>query len=262
MIKLYILKPHAKLYGENKGQKGICGMRIAICDDERLDRELIVSSLNDIEKERKYKFDIEIYDGGKQLLDALKGAEWDALFLDIDMPEKDGLQLSQELKAKNPKCMIIMATGMVERYKEAFYIKAHRFVTKPFDKEEVEEALFTAIEEENNRNFIEVYYQRNQYNILQEEIQYLEAYSGYTELEIAGKRFRKDNSLLEIENILSDILFVRVDRKYIVNLRYVQTYSNDKFIIGDKRFSISRRNRKKFEHKYVEFDLKHRRNYT
>lgn len=235
-------------------------LKIAICDDERVIIDELYKMLNGLLQSSQYANEIMIFPNGEGVLE--EAEKLNIVFMDIDMPEKDGLQLSQELKAKNPKCMIIMATGMVERYKEAFYIKAHRFVTKPFDKEEVEEALFTAIEEENNRNFIEVYYQRNQYNIPQEEIQYLEAYSGYTELEIAGKRFRKDNSLLEIENILSDILFVRVDRKYIVNLRYVQTYSNDKFIIGDKRFSISRRNRKKFEHKYVEFDLKHRRNYT
>lgn len=235
-------------------------LKIAICDDERVIIDELYKMLNGLLQSSQYANEIMIFPNGEGVLE--EAEKLNIVFMDIDMPEKDGLQLGQELKAKNPKCMIIMATGMVERYKEAFYIKAHRFVTKPFDKEEVEEALFTAIEEENNRNFIEVYYQRNQYNILQEEIQYLEAYSGYTELEIAGKRFRKDNSLLEIENILSDILFVRVDRKYIVNLRYVQTYSNDKFIIGDKRFSISRRNRKKFEHKYVEFDLKHRRNYT
>lgn len=235
-------------------------IKIAICDDERVIIDELYKMLNGLLQSSQYANEIMIFPNGEGVLE--EAEKLNIVFMDIDMPEKDGLQLSQELKAKNPKCMIIMATGMVERYKEAFYIKAHRFVTKPFDKEEVEEALFTAIEEENNCNFIEVYYQRNQYNILQEEIQYLEAYSGYTELEIAGKRFRKDNSLLEIENILSDILFVRVDRKYIVNLRYVQTYSNDKFIIGDKRFSISRRNRKKFEHKYVEFDLKHRRNYT
>ena len=66
---------------------------------------------------------------------------------------------------------------------------------------------------------------------------------------------------MELENILSDILFVRVDRKYIVNLRYVKSYINDKFIIGKKTFSISRRNRKEFERKYIEFDLKYRRDY-
>lgn len=234
-------------------------LRIAICDDEKVIIEQLHKIITEILQKNKCDSQITIFLNGEGILE--KAEELDVIFMDIEMPDKDGLQLGQELKERNPKCKIIMATGMVERFKEAFHIKAHRFITKPFDKEEVEEALLSALTEENSHSYIEVYFQRNQYNILQEEIQYLEAYSGYTELESAGKRFRKEVSLVELENILSDILFVRVDRKYIVNLRYIQSYSRDMFMIGNKYFSISRRNRKEFERKYIEFDLKYRRDY-
>lgn len=234
-------------------------LRIAICDDEKIIIDELYEMITEILQNNKYDNQITIFQNGEGILE--KAEELDVVFMDIEMPDKDGLQLGQEIKKRNPNCKIIMATGMVERFKEAFHIRAHRFVTKPFDKEEVEEALISAIGEDDRNNYIEAYYQRNQYNILQEEIQYLEAYSGYTEFETAGRRFRKEISLVELENMLSDILFVRVDRKYIVNLRYVQSYMNDKFVIGEKTFSISRRNRKEFERKYIEFDLKYRRDY-
>ncbi len=234
-------------------------IRIAICDDEEIIIDELYEMITEILQNNKYDNQITIFQNGEGILE--KAEEFDVIFMDIEMPDKDGLQLGQELKERNFQCKIIMATGMVERFKEAFHIRAHRFVTKPFDINEIEEALISAIDEGNSRSYIEVYYQRNQYNILQEEIQYLKAYSGYTEFETAGKRFRKEISLVELENMLSDILFVRVDRKYIVNLRYVQSYMNDKFVIGETTFSISRRNRKEFERKYIEFDLKHRRKY-
>lgn len=234
-------------------------LRIAICDDEKIIIDELYEMITEILRNNKYDNQITIFQNGEGILE--KAEELDVVFMDIEMPDKDGLQLGQEIKERNPNCKIIMATGMLERFKEAFHIKAHRFVTKPFDINEIEEALISAIAEGNSHSYIEVYYQRNQYNILQEEIQYLEAYSGYTEFETAGKRFRKEISLVELENMLSDILFVRVDRKYIVNLRYVQSYMNDKFVIGETTFSISRRNRKDFERKYIEFDLKYRRDY-
>ena len=234
-------------------------LKIAICDDEKIIIDELYEMINEILQNYKYYNQIMIFQNGEGLLEEAENL--DIVFMDIEMPDKDGLQLGQQLKERNPKCKIIMATGMVERFKEAFHIRAHRFVTKPFDKEEVEEALISAIDECNIGSSIEVYCQRNRYNILQEDIQYVEAYNGYTEFEVDGNRFRKEISLAELENILSDILFVRVDRKYIVNLRYVQAYSSDTFMIGDKHFVISRRNRKNFEHKYIEFDLKHRRNY-
>ena len=235
-------------------------LKIAICDDEKKIIDELYEMINEILQNYKYDNKIIIFQNGEDVIEEAENL--DIVFMDIEMPETDGLKLGRELKERNPKCKIIMSTGMVERFKEAFYIGAHRFVTKPFDKEEVEEALISAIDDCNIGSSIEVYCQRNRYNILQEDIQFVEAYNGYTEFEVDGNRFRKEISLAELENILSDILFVRVDRKYIVNLRYVQAYSSDTFMIGDKAFSISRRNRKDFERKYIEFDLRYRRRYT
>ena len=125
-------------------------LRIAICDDEKIIIDELYEMITEILRNNKYDNQITIFQNGEGILE--KAEELDVVFMDIEMPDKDGLQLGQEIKERNPNCKIIMATGMLERFKEAFHIKAHRFVTKPFDKEEVEEALFTAIEEENNRN--------------------------------------------------------------------------------------------------------------
>lgn len=234
-------------------------LNIAICDDEKLIldemNQIVTAFLND----KGYDSQIMLFENGEGILE--RAEEIDIVFMDIEMIRVDGLELGKEIKERNPRCKVIMATAMAERYKEAFRIQAHRFVTKPFDKSDVEEALISAIEAISLSGYIEVYYQRNKYNILQEDIQYIEAYGSYTEIELDGKRFRKETSLMELENTMSDILFVRVDRKYIVNLRYIKNYSSDKFMIGEKKFSISRRNRKEFERKYIEFDLKYRRRY-
>lgn len=234
-------------------------LKIAICDDEKIILDELYELVTEILQNNKYDNQITVFQNGEGILEDTD--EYDIVFMDIEMPKMDGLQLGQKIKECNPKCKIVMATGMVERFKDAFHIKAHRFVTKPFDKSEIEEALMSAISEGNSHNYLEVYYQRNKYNVLQKDIQYVEAYSGYTEFEIAGKRFRKEISLMELEKNLSDILFVRIDRKYIVNMQYIKSYMDDRFMIGEKQFSISRRNRKEFERRYIEFDLKHRRNY-
>lgn len=235
--------------------------RIAICDDENVIieelRQMVTEILKDSPNEDSR---IEVFQNGEGVLDSAENI--DIVFMDIEMPGCDGLQLGKRIKEINPKCKVIMATGMVERMKEAFYIHAHRFVTKPFVKEEIEEALLTAIEECKEGSYIEVQHQRNTYSIPQQDIQYLEAFSGEVEFEVnGGQRFRKKVSLVELEDVLDDALFARPERKYIVNLLYVKSYANDRFMIEDREFSISRRNKKEFERKYIEFDLKHRRKY-
>lgn len=232
-------------------------LRIAICDDEKVIIEQLHKIITEILHKNKCDSQITIFLNGEGILE--KAEELDVVFMDIEMPDKDGLQLGQELKERNPKCKIIMATGIMERFKEAFYIKAHRFITKPFDKEEIEEALLSVIEECKEESSIKVYYQRNAHNILQKDIQYIEAYGGYYEFEVEGTRFRKVISLSELESILDSNLFVRIDRRYIVNMQHIEQYKEERFMIGKKQFSISRRRQKDFERKYIEFDLYHRR---
>lgn len=232
-------------------------LRIAICDDEKVIIEQLHKIITEILQKNKCDSQITIFLNGEGILE--KAEELDVVFMDIEMPDKDGLQLGQELKERNPKCKIIMATGIMERFKEAFYIKAHRFITKPFDKEEIEEALLSVIEECKEESSIKVYYQRNAHNILQKDIQYIEAYGGYYEFEVEGTRFRKVISLSELESILDSNLFVRIDRRYIVNMQHIEQYKEERFMIGKKQFSISRRRQKDFERKYIEFDLYHRR---
>ena len=232
--------------------------RIAICDDENVIIEKLNQIIAEILKDNvEEDWHVEAFQNGEDVLEEAENI--DIVFMDIEMPGTDGLQLGKRIKEINPKCKVIMATGMVERFKEAFGIKAHRFVTKPFDKAEIEEALLTAIEECKEGSYIEVYYQRNVFNILQRDIQFIEAYGGYYEFEVEGKRFRKIISLSELENILDSNLFVRIDRRYIVNMQHIKQYKEEHFMIGKKQFSISRRRQKDFERKYIEFDLYHRR---
>ena len=113
--------------------------RIGICDDmPQVARELenIVSAhLDSI----GYLYKTEKYYNG---MDALSSADaLDILFLDIEMPDMDGIETGRKVQERNPECRIIMATARTDRFKEAFKIRAFRFITKPFDKDEIQAAL-------------------------------------------------------------------------------------------------------------------------
>ena len=60
------------------------------------------------------------------------------------MPQMDGIDVGKEILRQNPGCRIIIASGEWERFKEGYVIRAVRFVTKPFDEEEIAEALAEA----------------------------------------------------------------------------------------------------------------------
>lgn len=229
---------------------------IGLCDDQMAVAMRLKKIISDILQEEGENREICLFDSGEKLLEAAELL--DVVFLDIEMPGLDGIETGKELKRRNPDCKIIMATGKVERFKEAFHIQAMRFITKPFDKREIEEAL-KAVEKSHSGNAkIELYYLRNSYQIEQDKIQYIKAYNGYTEYRVENQVFRKDMSLNEVEKMLDKRLFVRIHRQYIINMRWIQSYSNGKVEIGDIEIDVSRRKRKDFEQKYIEYDLNYR----
>ena len=103
-------------------------MRAIIIDDERLARKELKSLLKDYHE-------IEIVDECASPEEALKSIEKhnpDLLFLDIQMPEKTGFDLLQELN-KSPK--VVFVTAFDEYAVKAFEVNALDNLMKPVDPE-------------------------------------------------------------------------------------------------------------------------------
>ncbi|MFO8084815.1 MAG: response regulator [Desulfobacterales bacterium] len=79
-------------------------------------------------------------------IEALKMAEkeaYDAIILDLKMPEMDGIEVLAALKEKNPELQVILLTGhaTVEKGIEAMKLGAMDFLEKPFDIKALSEKI-------------------------------------------------------------------------------------------------------------------------
>lgn len=229
---------------------------IGICDDQTEVVNVLEKMIAAIQEQWGCEWEILSFTSGEELLKHIQ--KIDVVFLDIEMPKMDGIQVGNKIKRKNPDCKIIMATGMTERFKDAFRIQAFRFVTKPFDKEEIEEALTAFLNTCVGTEPMELYYNRNAYTVFQKDIQYIQAFDGYAEFITKNLVFRKEIALNDLEQRLDDRIFCRIDRKYIINFRWVDNLKDDVLFLGGRRFHISRRKKKEVEKKYIEYDLKYR----
>lgn len=235
-------------------------MKIAICDDELLIAEQLENIIRLILEEWEINhetYEIRIYESGTELLSDIE--EIQAVFLDIDMPGMDGVEVGRILREKGADCEIIMETSVVERYKEAFQIQACRFITKPFDTEEVREALQYIINSRVGEHTIEAFYHRVACKVPEKKIRYLRAYDGYVEMKTADRLFRRESTLDELYQELDPRLFFRIQRSYIINFSYIDSYKNGVVTIGNEKFKVSRRCRKEFEKRRIDFDLFYRR---
>ena len=107
---------------------------VVIVDDSGMSRKI----LRDILEEAGYAVLAEATDGLEGVL-AYKTYYPDIITLDITMPNMDGTEALKEIKAydSNAKVIMITAAGQQHKVIEALKLGAERFITKPFDKEEI-----------------------------------------------------------------------------------------------------------------------------
>lgn len=106
-------------------------IRIAAVDDEShgLERfERIVKNIDELEL-------CGLFETGEQLLEYLKQNPMDVVFLDIEMPEINGLQLSQQVLDLNENIDIVFITAFNQYAVEAFELQAVDYIMKPLTEE-------------------------------------------------------------------------------------------------------------------------------
>ena len=112
-------------------------MIIYAIDDEKNALEYIIRKIKSAEP------DAEVY-GFESAQEAIKSAnnlKFDVAFMDIQMPEIDGITLAKKLKKINPKSNLVFVTGYSEYTMDAFSVDASGYLLKPATKEQVRHAL-------------------------------------------------------------------------------------------------------------------------
>lgn len=116
--------------------------KILIADDSAFMRLYLKRIL----AEAGYEDTIEVADG-REMLIRYEQERPDLVFLDIIMPDMDGLEALHELMRTDPRANVVMITAVGQDYmvKEANKAGVKGYITKPFKEEEVAETLAKVI---------------------------------------------------------------------------------------------------------------------
>lgn len=217
-------------------------MNIAICDDAQEVHKIMEIHIKQFVKEFHVDCEIHSFYSGKELLENKE--KMDILFLDVMMPEMDGVETAKQLNRKLYH-KIIMLTGSPEYFQDAFKIGAFRYLLKPIVQRDLFEAMEAVAKELPDYKTFQMHYQRQTYQILEKDITYLEANKGIIIIYTEKGDYTSSLSLKKWEEVLSADYFARVHKGYIVNLKKVVGWDK-KFIyltLGEK-VPISKRNQK------------------
>lgn len=115
--------------------------RILVIDDNKDFADVFCDML----KANNYK--AESCYGGEQAIDMVKENEFDIMFLDIRMPDMDGVETLKEIRKIRPDVMVIMMTGysMDDMVHKAIEANASEIIYKPFEIDKVLGLISTVV---------------------------------------------------------------------------------------------------------------------
>ncbi len=114
--------------------------RILIADDEEIVRILLAEAL------KSYGYDIDVAENGVEAMSHIDKKSYDLVITDYMMPEMDGLELTQRIKAKYPSTPILVITGNAP-VNDLLKSGATAYIMKPFNIFELQSMVETILKE-------------------------------------------------------------------------------------------------------------------
>jgi len=108
-----------------------------VVEDEGVANELLSSTF------KNFFSDVTSAFNGKEALEMFERIQPDIIFVDIVMPEMDGIELSRKLREMNPNQIIIVisASNDIQKISESIEIGVNSFIQKPIDTKKIIELL-------------------------------------------------------------------------------------------------------------------------
>jgi DNA-binding LytR/AlgR family response regulator len=211
-----------------------------LVDDEPLARDLIalyVSRLKSWQIVAQCRSVAEAYE-------ALYQQDVDVIFLDINMPNKTGIEFLSTLK--NPP-HVVFTTAYAEYAAKAFDLKAVDYLVKPITEERFREAVekverlmqapeTTGVTKEADHIFLK---QDNRLvKVMFEEILYVEALKDFSKVYLKDRTMLASAHLKLMEDLLPAGRFLRVHRSFIVALDKISALQGNMAEIGKQEIPI------------------------
>lgn len=216
-------------------------LKCAIVDDEPLALNLLESYVNKtpfLQLEGKYSSAV-------QALKELPDKEIDLLFLDIQMPELDGLEYS---KMVPPETRIVFTTAFEQYAIDGYKVNALDYLLKPISYVDFLQAANKTVHwfelAQKPREEIQSIFVKSDYKLIQIELKnivYIEGLKDYIKIyeEDKPKPILSLISMKAMEELLPSSRFMRVHRSYIVQKEKIRVIERGRIVFGKNYIPVS-----------------------
>lgn len=209
-------------------------MKAALCDDENIFRHEIYDLLSEYGRNKHIDIICDQYTNGRDFLPYAD--KYDIIFMDYQMTELNGLDISRKIREFNKKSIIIFVSAYPEVALDAFEVDTFRFLSKPIDKAKFFKALDDYIKNIDYDNLIVIKSNDVNYKLNVSDIVYAEAKLKHCIIRTIDNTYEIATHLKNIERQLPPDKFARCQRSYIAGFGHIKNHTSQEisFDNGEK----------------------------
>ena len=229
-------------------------MKVAVLDDMPADAGRIVDYLRRYQAEKDVSIQIGTFYSSVEFLERFDGS-YDVIFLDIEMPGCDGLEVAHEIRAKDGAVGLIFITNMAQYAIRGYEVSAIDFMVKPVSyynfSEKLEKALHF-VRSRGSRDFLLT----NEDGIIRvcgSDILYVEKSKDYLVYHTTQGEFRQRGTAKALKEQLQGMPFAECTAGCLVNLGRVSRVGRETVSLQEVQLPLSRRMKKSFTQSYIDY---------
>lgn len=187
-----------------------------------------------------------------EALQRIENGDVDLVFLDIQMPDLSGIQLSKIIK---DKVQIIFTTAYPQFALEGYALNAVDYLLKPFDFERFYQSILKVKQKDTLPTnsittkeylFVKTDGKNNYKKVYITDILYVEGLKNYIAIHLPNKQIITYSTLKHIENALPPAIFTKIHKSYFVAIPHIQKTDSFHVYIQNKPLPIGEKYRKHF----------------
>ncbi len=238
--------------------------RVAICDDEDKQRELVKSMLIALSIKANLNFEMEEFKSGEQLAAHYERNDppFHILILDVEMAGINGIQTARQIRGlKHLDEQIIFLTNYPEYMVESFDVMTFQYLIKPITPQIFEEKIIKLCQyfQALDKKFMIIKSGYEEVVLKYDDIIAIEAAKSLTiksklNFITLSQVYESKGILAEYALALKDNHFLQIHRSVIINLLHVRKFASGVVLMtGGMEFPIGRSKLKEVKDYYTKF---------
>ena len=235
-------------------------LNIAICEDEPVVLHHITQVIQSEFQMLDLPVTIQSYKKPELLaLQLKKGVLFNILFLDIDMPSLNGIELAKLANQMISKAFIIFISSKEEMVYQSFRVRPFRFIRKFEFNKEIHACITDIVDEfseQINQEYLIFSSQNALFRLNIHDIIYIESIGKMLRIVMKEKELEVRYVLSDMENQLKPYHFMRIHKSFLVNRTFIFSIETKEILLTNGvSLPLSRYRAKETKQKFQEMFL-------